>query len=66
MVDQIERFRNRPIIFQREVFYGQLEYILKCTILAHSNLCTDSPRMALVSRCITGGCDATLEPVTYG
>jgi len=37
MVDQNERFRNRPIIFQREVFYGQLEYILECTIPAHSD-----------------------------
>jgi hypothetical protein len=68
MVDRNARFANRPIVLNRTVFYGHLEYILECMLEPHARLPLQEPTLfllALVSRCITNGHDAALECVSY-
>lgn len=52
----------------RTVFYGEVLYILNCTLPPHSSLPFTQPErflLALVSEASTNGRDGALEPVSY-
>ena len=68
LVDRNAARRNAPEDLQRQVCYGRLESILECVVSASRRLGTTRDTrylLVLVTRCKTGGGDASHSLVTY-
>ncbi len=59
---------NAPEKLEQRVFYGQLEYVLKCILLENCTPENPEPEtllLALITTCDTCGHDATQEEVCF-